>query len=108
MDPNSIIGRVMAQVGGQQAPSPSFAPMRQMLNTYGRERWPTNMPPHEAGIERAGYLGDNYAQRVTNGTLDRVQQLQQLAQAYGPPPAEAQTYDQQMAYYQQVMAGGPR
>jgi len=95
------------QAASEQKPS-SFAPMREMLDTYGRERWPTNDPPHEAGQSLARAHGPGYAQRISNGTLDRVQELERLQQEYGPPPDEAQSYQQQMDYYRQVISSGYR
>jgi len=107
MDPNSILGQIMTQVGqpaAQEQPqfSPQFAPIQRMLS--GARAGDSQIGPANTGHPQQFYSGE----RAYDAALERQRQLQQLAQQYGPPPAEAQSFEQQMAYYRQVIGQGAR
>jgi len=102
MDPNSILGQIMMQVGqpAAQAPQPgpsTFQPISDMLNRprvfgnqsemlrYGRPDDPTD------------------GQGQYNAALSDQRWLETMRQTFGPPPANANTYDLQRAWYTQLM-----
>jgi len=112
MDPNSIIARVMAQVGQQQAPapapqfSPAFEPIRRMLT-------PPFEAPRQVGAnsmrEQRGAYGPPGLDYDRSEAFARAQQTAQflaaMAQRYGPPPAGVTNITQQMEYYSNVANG---
>lgn len=102
MDPNSIIGRVVAQVGQQQMPqsSPAFAPIREMLNSPRRVEGANSMRELRGAY---GPPGLDYNGQEAFARAQEVQQyLSVMARYYGPPPADATTTEQQYNHYRRL------
>lgn len=95
MDPNSIIGRIVAQVGQQQAPQPmgggtTFAPIAEMLQeaTLGG-----NAPRF------SGPLGQDGGRLYFRAAQLQSQGLDQAMRMFGPPPPGITTTEQMTQYY---------